>query len=199
MVDLDIDGALRDPLSRRRFLGVAGVGLAGSSAALLAGCGDDTKNPLVKTAPDESDTADVDLLNSVLDLELRSIAAYKAGAARLRGPRLQMVQGFLEQEQEHADTLAKAITDLKGVPNTVQARYDFPQLGSSERDVLRFATTFENNIIAAYIDLLVKISAGPIRSTISGILTCEAEHVSVLAGALHERRAPSAFVLGRAA
>lgn len=199
MVDLDIGGAARDPLSRRRFLGVAGVGLAGSSAALLAGCGDDTKNPLVKTAPDESDAADVDLLNSVLDLELRSIAAYKAGAAHLRGPRLQFVQGFLEQEQEHADTLAKAIKDLEGVPNEARARYEFAGLGSSEREVLRFASGFENEIIAAYIDLLPKLSPGAIRSTISGILTCEAEHVSVLAGALHERRAPGAFVLGRAA
>jgi bacterioferritin (cytochrome b1) len=190
VVDLDIDA-----LSRRRLFGMAGVAV--SSAALLAGCGDDTKNPQVKTAPDESDTADVELLNSVLDLEFASIAAYKTGAGQLRGSGLLIAKGFLEQEQEHADTLTRAIRDLDGVPNTAKRRYEFPQLRSSP-DVLRYAVGFENNIIAAYIDLLPKISQGPIRSTISAILTCEAEHVAVLAGALHEPQIPDAFVFGQA-
>jgi rubrerythrin len=176
---------------------MAGIGLAGSSAALLAGCGDDTKNPTVKTAPDESDTADVELLNSVLDLEFASIEAYKAGAAQLRGRDLQTVKGFLEQEQEHADTLSTAIHDLDGVPNRAKRRYDFPRLGSA-RAVLLFAVGFENDLIAAYIDLLPKISPGAVRSTISAITTCEAEHVSVLSGALGVPQVPSAFVVGRA-
>jgi rubrerythrin len=186
-------GLLRDPLSRRRLLAMAG---AGASAAALAGCGDDTKNANVKTAPDESDTADAELLNSMLDLELMTIAAYRASAAQLGGRELQTVKRFLEQEQEHADTLARAIRDLNGVPNPAKSSYDLRPL-TSRRDTLRFAVEFENNAIAAYIDVLPKLSPGKIRSTISAILTCEAEHVCVLHGALGEPQVPDAFVVGR--
>lgn len=190
----DTHGLLRDPLSRRRLLALAG---AGASAAALAGCTDDTKNPNVKTAPDESDTADVELLNSMLDLEHMTVAAYKAAAGELSGSVLQVAKGFLEQEQEHADTLNRAIRDLDGVPNRAKSSYDFRSL-RSQRDTLRFAVDFENNAIAAYVDVLPKLSAGGIRSTISGILTCEAEHVCVLRGELGGVQVPSAFVVGRA-
>jgi bacterioferritin (cytochrome b1) len=189
------DGFLRDPLSRRSLLGVAG---AGTSAVLLAGCGDDTKNPNVKTGPDESDNADVELLNTMLDLELMAVAAYKTGAARLRGSALQSAKGFLEQEQEHADALAQAIRDLSGVPNEPKTSYAFQAL-RTQADALQFAVQFENNLIAAYIDVLPKLSPGKLRSTVSGILTCEAEHVAVLRGALGEPQVPDAFVVGRAA
>jgi rubrerythrin len=181
------------PLSRRGLLAVAST-----SAVLLAGCGDDTKNANVKTAPDESDTADVELLNSMLDLELETIAAYKAAAGRLRRGELQIVKGFLEQEQAHADALAAAIKDLDGVPNEAKSSYDFRALGA-ERDVLRFAVERENNEIAAYADVLPKLSPGDIRSTISAILTTEAEHLAVWLGKLGEPQAPSAFVEGRPA
>ena len=193
----DLDGFLRDPLSRRRLFRTAGVSLAGGSAAFLAACGDDTKNPNVQTGPDESDDADVELLNSVLDLELRAVAAYKAGAGQLRGSALQTVKGFLEQEQEHVDGLGAAIQDLGGTPNVAKADYEFPRL-RSERDVLRSAIDLENTAIAAYIDALPKISRGDLRATVAGILTCEAEHVAVLLGALGEPQVPEAFVNGRA-
>ncbi|HEX8123873.1 MAG TPA: hypothetical protein VF549_21670, partial [Solirubrobacteraceae bacterium] len=80
---MDIDSFLRDPLSRRRFFHMSGVGVAGGSAVFLSACSDDTKNPVL--GPDESDEADVEILNSALDLELMVVAAYKAGAAQLKG------------------------------------------------------------------------------------------------------------------
>jgi rubrerythrin len=180
-------------LSRRRLLATAGA-----SAVLLGGCGDDTKNTNVQTAPDESDTADVELLNSMLDLELRAVAAYKTAAGGLRGGALQIAKGFLEQEQAHADALAQAIRDLKGLPNEPASSYDFPAL-RSQRDVMRFAVGLEDNAIAAYIDVLPKLSPGEVRSKISAILTTEAEHLAVWRGELGEPQAPAAFVVGRAA
>lgn len=192
----DLDGFPRGPLSRRRLFGIAGASLAGGSAALLAGCGDDTKNPNVQTGPDESDDADVEILNSALDLELMSVEAYKAGAGRLRGDLLQIAKGFLEQEQEHVDGLSAAIRDAGGTPNEPKSSYDFPRLGA-QRDVLRFAIGLENTAIALYIDLLPKLSQGDLRATAAGILTCEAEHIAVLLGALGEPQAPEAFVTGR--
>jgi rubrerythrin len=194
----DLDGRLREPLSRRRLLGMAGAGVVGASASLLAACGDDTKDRSFQKAPDESDAADVELLNSALDLELMVVAAYKAGAARLRGANLQVAKGFLEQEQEHADSLASAIRDAGGMPNGPKSSYRFPRL-RSQRDVLRFAVDLENTVIAAYIDALPKFSKADLRSTAAAIVTCEAEHISVLLGALGEPQVPAAFVTGRAA
>lgn len=194
----DIDGLLRDPLSRRRLFGMAGASVAGSSAVFLAGCGDDTKNPDVQTGPDESDAADVEILNSVLDLELMAVEAYKTGAGRLKGGVLQIAKGLLEQEQEHADALAAAIRDLGGTPNEPKSTYEFPRM-RSQRDVLRFAVELENTAIAAYIDALPKFSQGELRATAAGIVACEAEHIAVLLGQLGEPQTPEAFVNGRAA
>ncbi|MDX6677649.1 MAG: hypothetical protein QOE31_1701 [Solirubrobacteraceae bacterium] len=193
---MDIDSFLRDPLSRRSFFHMSGVSVAGGSAVFLSACGDDTKTPVV--APDESDDADVEILNSALDLELMAIAAYKAGAAKLTGDVLAVGKLFLEQEQEHADGLAAAIKDAGGTPNRAKRSYDFPEL-SSQTDVLRFAVEIENTAIAAYIDALPKLGKGDLRATAASIISNEAEHVAVLLGALGEQQVPAAFVVGRVA
>ncbi|MGI8730583.1 MAG: DUF4439 domain-containing protein [Solirubrobacteraceae bacterium] len=192
---MDVDSFLRDPLSRRRFFGMSGVGLAGGSAMFIAACGgDDTDLPAL--GPDESDMADVEILNAALDLELMAVAAYKAGAAKLRGDALQVGKLFLEQEQEHADGLAAAIRDADGKPNRAKSSYDFPEL-SSQNDVLRFAIELENTAIAAYIDALPKLGEGDLRATAASIVANEAEHVAVLLGALGEQQVPDAFVVGK--
>ena len=193
---MDVDGFLRDPLSRRRFLARSGVSAAGASAVLLSGCGDDTKSA-TKTGPDESDEADVEILNSVLDLELMVVAAYKAGAGKLKGDVLQTVKGFLEQEQEHADGLSAAIKDAGGTPNRAKSSYDFPAW-RSQHEVLRYAVDLENTAIAAYIDALPKLGKGDLRATASAIIANEAEHVAILRGALGLEQVPSAFVVGKA-
>ncbi len=193
---MDLERFLRDPQSRRRFFRASGVSLAGGSVMFLAACTDDTKNP-VKIGPDESDEADVEILNAALDLELQTIAAYKAGAIHLKGDALQIGKLFLEHEQEHADGLAQAIKSLDGRPNRAKAGYDFPTL-RSQADVLRFAVDLENTAIAAYIDALPKFSDSDLRATAASIITAEAEHLSVLLDALGRDPMPSAFVTGRA-
>lgn len=193
---MDVDGFLRDPLSRRRFFHMSGVSVAGGSAMFLAACGDDTKSANVATTRDESDGADVEVLNSALDLELMAVAAYKAGAAHLKGELLQVGKLLLSQEQEHADGLSSAIRDAGGTPNQAKRSYDFPAM-HSQRDVLRFAIEIENNAIAAYIDALPKLGKGDLRATASSIVANEAEHIAVLRGALGEQQVPSAFVFGK--
>jgi rubrerythrin len=193
---MDVDGYLRDPLSRRRFFARSGVGVAGATAVLLGGCADDSKT-LTDPGPDESDEADVEILNSALDLELEAIAAYKAGAALLKGRALRAVKGFLEQEQAHADGLAAAIRDAGGTPNRPKRSYDFPRL-RTRHDVLTYAVDLENIAIAAYMDALPKLGEGDLRATAASIMSNEAEHVSVLLGLLGSQQVPSAFVVGKA-
>ena len=196
---MDVDSFLRDPLSRRRFFRMSGVSVAGASAVFLAACGDDDDE---SSGGGQSGTggneADVEILNSALDLELMAVAAYKAGAERLRGEVLDAGQTFLEQEQEHADGLASAIRDLGGTANRAKSAYDFPEL-SSQEDVLRFAVDLENTAVAAYIDAIPKLSSAELRGTAAAIVTNEAEHIAVLLGALGEPQVPNAFVTGGAA
>ncbi len=194
---MDVDSFLRDPLSRRRFFRMSGVSVAGGSAMFLTACSDDTKSS-DPAGPDESDEADVEILNSALDLELMAVAAYKAGAAKLKGDVLQVGKLFLEQEQEHADGLGAAIKKAGGKPNRAKASYDFPELRSQD-DVLKFAIDLENTAIAAYIDALPKLGKGDLRATAAAIISNEAEHVSVLLGALGEEQVPGAFVYGKVA
>ncbi|MEA2190112.1 MAG: hypothetical protein QOI73_233 [Solirubrobacteraceae bacterium] len=195
---MDLDSFLRDPTSRRRFFQMSGVSVAAGSAVFLAACGDDASTSTSTTSKDESDQADVEILNSALDLELMAVAAYKAGAAHLKGAVLKVGKLFLEQEQEHADGLASAIKDAGGKPNRAKASYDFPVL-RSQTDVLRFAVDLENTAIAAYIDAMPKLGQGDLRATAAAIVSCEAEHVAVLLGALGEEQVPFAFVVGKAA
>ena len=194
---MDLDSFLRDPSSRRRFFEMSGVSVAAGSAMFLAACGGDEPSA-TSSGPDESDQADVEILNSALDLELMAVAAYKAGAAQLKGSALNVGKLFLEQEQEHADGLSSAIKDAGGKPNRAKASYDFPVL-RSQTDVLRFAVDLEYTAIAAYIDALPKLSPGDLRATAAAIVSNEAEHVAVLLGALGEEQVPFAFVVGKAA
>ncbi len=194
---MDVDSFLRDPLSRRRFFARSGVVVAGSSATFLSACGDDTKSS-IPAGPDESDEADVEILNSALDLELMAVAAYTAGAALLKGEVLEVGKLFLEHEREHADGLTSAIKGAGGQPNKALASYDFPEL-KSQSDVLKFAVDLENTAIAAYIDALPKLGTGDLRATAAAIISNEAEHVAVLLGALGMEQVPDAFVVGQAA
>ncbi len=191
---MDPEPFLRAAHSRRRFFRTSGVSAAGASAVLLGACSDDTKNPI--QGPDESDLADVEILNAALDLEHRAVAAYKIGAGKLRGTRLAIVKLFLEQEQEHADGLGAAIKDLGGTANRAKNAYEFPVL-RTESDVLRFAVDLENTAIAAYIDALPKLSESDLRGTVASIVTNEAEHMSILLDALGRDPVPTPFVTGR--
>jgi rubrerythrin len=193
-------------VDRRRFLNLAGL----SGAALfLAACGDEKENegqgPIAGEKPQDAaperpgtDVADVNVLNSALDLEHLAVAAYGASFDVLRGANLRAARTFRDQERQHAVRLAAAIKEIGGKPNAARDRYDFPRL-RDEQQVLRFASQLENTAIAAYIDALPRLNDPNIRATGAAILGNEAEHLAVLNQALGDRAAPAAFVTGEEA
>ena len=186
-----VPGPSGRPLSRRRFLQTSGVATAGASSALLAACGGSGKKQ------DESATAaDIAILNSALDLENTAIAAYTAGAPLLKGELVKLGRELLGQEKEHADALSTTVTQLGGHPTRPKANYQFPRT-RTQRDVLRLANTIEHEAIVAYREALPRLSTADLRATVASILTNEAEHVSVLLGALGRPQVPTAFVTGR--
>jgi len=198
---MDIDAFMRDPLSRRRFFRLSGVSVVGSSAVFLTACGGqgsggaNDQNSDQNSDVSEPGSGDVALLNAALDLENTAVAAYTAGAPLLKGDALAYGKQFLEHEQEHVAGLTQAIKDLGGRPNRKKESYEFPEL-RTQSDVLKFAVDLENTAVAAYIDVMPKLNGPDLRATAAAIVTNEAEHISVLLGALGLPQVPSAFVTG---
>lgn len=192
---MDVSRIMRDPVSRRRFFQASGVTFVGGSAAFIAACGDDDDDETTDATSTGGANGDVAILNSALALELTAVEAYGKGAPLLKGAVLDAGGAFLAQEQEHAAGLRTAIEDLGGKATAKKMTLDYSGL-RNQADVLEFATNLENVAIAAYVDAIPKLSSGELRATAAQIVTNEAEHVSVLLGALGQDQVPEAFVTG---
>jgi bacterioferritin (cytochrome b1) len=185
---MELDRFLSDPVSRRRFFAMSGVSVAGGSVAFLSACGDSDDQ--------ESEVAgDIAILNDALNLEFTAAAAYEASAPFLKGDLKPVGRTLLDQEQQHAAALTSAIKDIGGTPEVPKSTYDFPSL-RNQKEALTFSSELENKIVAAYIDAAPKLSAGDLRRSVYTIVANEAEHISVLLGALKEPQVPDAFVTG---
>ncbi len=178
------------------MLRLTGVGAVAGSLAALEACGG-SPGPRGYGANENAASADADVLNSSLDLEHMAVAAYTVVIPRLSSSRRSLGHRFLTQERAHATALSRLIGELGGTPNQPRASYDFLAL-HDESGALRFANDIENTAVAAYIDALPKLSNPILKATVASIITNEAEHLSVLASALHQTPAPTPFVVGRA-
>jgi bacterioferritin (cytochrome b1) len=196
---------LRDRRSRRGFIGLAGATGLGAPALILAACGGGSKDPneadaeAGKKGDPENDVA---VLNALLDLEFTAVAAYQAIRERLLELKLSDTDAFkvarrlYGHEVEHANAISQAVQDLGGKPNKPksEAEYDkgFPAL-RTRKDTLELGLDLERTAIAAYIDALPRLSSGQLRATAGAIVTSEAEHVSVVLGALGRAQLPDAL------
>jgi rubrerythrin len=186
---------IRDPLTRRRFFGSAGVTFAGGSAVFLSACGSnqdlkDEQEQLADT-PEE----DVAILNDALSLELTAVEAYSQALPLFQGAVAAVASEFLAQEREHVAAIQRAVTDLGGRPTKVAQEFDLSDVRTQD-EALQFANNLENVAIAAYIDSIPKLSSGDLRTTAAQIVANEAEHVTVLQAALGNPPVASAFVSG---
>ena len=185
---------IRDPLTRRGLLLGAGAAVAGGSGALLAACGDGDETT-IKSGGVEGSADDAEVLRRALAVELTLVDAYAQGRLLLRGPMRVAGDAFLAQEQEHADTVTKAITQLGGNAAVKRLPVDYSNL-RGRFDVLDLWRRLEDLAIATYAVTIPKLSSGPLRATIGTISTCDAEHAAVILGELGRPQAPDAFVKG---
>lgn len=193
-----VSAVLSGPISRRGLLGATGAGFAGANFALL-GCDSDA-DP--STAAKGSPERDIELLNGLLEIELEAVVAYSAGIELLEGDTLrEFAELFSEQESEHAEALGARIEDLGGTPVGSESeergakRLRIDELKSQE-EMLRFAIDLENEAIGAYIGAVPELSTTDLRRTAYEIVANEAQHITVLLGALGETQVPDAFVTG---
>ncbi len=189
-------GGERVATSRRGFLCLTAT--VGGSAALASACGRDDSDTGAGTA-DISGGGDVQRLNAALDTEFTAVAAYTQATTVLEAPVLALAQTFLGHEKAHAAKLTGLVRDLGGTPHRPKTAEEysrgFPSMQSRE-DVLRFATRVEEDALRLYLENGPRLTDPVIRQTASAIATVQAEHLTVLLGALGEPPAPDAFVSG---
>jgi len=213
----DVDAARR---SRRQVLARGGSAVVGA-AALLAGCSDKTPPPsnipLTKNTP--GSRQDVEILNRLLAIEYRAVAAYTALIPALPQPvnvpkpapgpppppnpnqplllriplAVAAARDFLGHEVAHSGELQGIITQAGGTPVKPQASYELThQLGKFE--IIRFLHGIEQEQLAAYLHAVSSLPAGRVRGAVAAILANEAQHISILRQVLRMSPAPSALV-----
>ena len=177
--------------ARRTFLRDSGLVLTGTAVALLAG------SPALAAKSGAGAESDVRILNTALGAELEAIAAYQVGAdSGLLQPGVkELALTFQGHHREHADVLAKTISQLGGKAVTAKAKYEFPVATlKTQADVLRFAAGLEKGAVSAYLGAVPVFGNRDLSKAAASILGDEAMHWAILRQALGETPVPAAFV-----
>jgi Ferritin-like domain len=176
--------------SRRQLL----VG-AGAAAVLLAGCGDSQSLRYRLQHDPSAAQTDVELLNNLLDLEHRAIAAYTAAVPLLPPAPARMAKRFLGEEVDHSEDLSGLVHTAGGKPRAPRQQYD---LGNprTKTQLLALLYDVEAAQLTGYLGAIPRLSPGPIRAEASAILANDAQHISLLRPMLGRPALVAPFVTG---
>jgi rubrerythrin len=184
----------RRALLRRGFT-LGGAAIAASSIPLLWS----VRNAFAEAKGDGA------VLASAITLERTAVVAYGAMIdGGLLSPRLLAVaERFRGHEQQHANTLITALTDLGGVPpdppkGVADVDTVVKGLGdvTSQADVVNFAIELETAVVAAYYDAHAKLLEARLLQTGASIMASEGQHLVVLRKAARTDPVPNAFETG---
>jgi hypothetical protein len=191
------DPAEADDCSRRWLLKVAGATAGGAATMMLAACGGShrVRAPTTTTATPPVHSRDVNLLNSLLDLEHIAVAAYTAGIPLLSPAGGMAGQRFLTQELSHVGEVSGLVRLAGGVADKGRPSYDLGHPRNGE-DVLRLLHQIERAQIQAYLQAIPKVSTPSTRAALAAVLANDAQHLSVLRAQLGRQPVPSALVTG---
>jgi hypothetical protein len=176
--------AVKDPVSRRKFMALTGGSAA--AAAFLAACGSDSGTTTTTSSqpPGGGETAqfgkgDIGILNYALTLEYLETAIYadviKSGL--FKGAELETIKKFGEEEAEHVSALTAAVKGLGGKP-APEPKTEFPL--KSAKSVLELAGTVENLGAAAYLGQAGNIQSPEVLASALAIHSVEGRHASAL-------------------
>jgi rubrerythrin len=129
--------------------------------------------------------ADADLLEDLLAVEARLIAAYEA-ALRRDAIDPELGEQLLAHEREHAAALDKAL----GAERNPRASVPTPALTAAlrSRDAFAaYALGLEAEAVSAYAGAAAGIREARLRQPLGSIMACEAAHEVALRDALGER------------
>jgi hypothetical protein len=139
---------------------------------------------------------DRSIVTAAIDLEQRAAAAYDSAATGGKLPLelARLARHLRDQEEEHADGLARALRGLGGRP---PARPDPPPSPPAGRAFGAYALALEERLIGAYYNAMPRLRGG-LRQPLGSIMACEAQHLVVLREALGREALPAAFETGTA-
>ncbi|MBA3748299.1 MAG: ferritin-like domain-containing protein [Solirubrobacterales bacterium] len=180
----------------RRGLGLGGAVIAASSIPLFAS----VRNAFAATG------GDAEILSSAIHLEQVAVLAYGAAidSGRLTPSFAKVLTRFRDHEQEHADALTTALTDLGGTPpkNATAADVETVVKGlagaRSQRDIVNLAIVLEMATVAAYHDAHRKLVDAKLLQAGASIMATQAQHLVVLRQAVRSNPVPHAFEVGKA-
>jgi hypothetical protein len=180
-----------DPVSRRRFLTLAGG--SGAAAAFLVACGDDEESTSPTSDAMDSQTndpggnnplaqfgeGDIGIVNYALTLEYLEAAFYadviKSGL--FSGKDLALIKEIGQNENEHVTALTAAVKQAGAQP-APKPKTKFPL--ESADSVLELAATVENLGAAAYLGQAGAIKDKAILASALAIHTVEGRHAAAL-------------------
>jgi rubrerythrin len=176
--------AVKDPVSRRKFMALTGGSAA--AAAFLAACGSDSSTTTMTSTGGggSSETAqfgkgDIGILNYALTLEYLETAFYadvvKSGL--FKGADLATIKKFGEEEAEHVSALTAAVKQLGGKP-APEPKTEFPL--ESAKSVLELAGMVENLGAAAYLGQAGNITSPEVLASALAIHSVEGRHAAAL-------------------
>lgn len=178
--------AVKDPVSRRKFMALTGGSAA--AAAFLAACGSDSSTSTTTTSTamsggtsetEQFGKGDIGILNYALTLEYLETAFYadviKSGL--FVGAELATIKKFGMEEGEHVSALTAAVKSLGGKP-APEPKTEFPL--KSAKSVLELAGTVENLGAAAYLGQAANIQSPEVLASALAIHSVEGRHASAL-------------------
>jgi hypothetical protein len=176
--------AVKDPVSRRKFMALTGGSAA--AAAFLAACGSDSSTTTTTSAQsggasetEQFGKGDIGILNYALTLEYLETAFYadviKSGL--FVGAELETIRKFGSEEAQHVAALTAAVKQLGGKP-APEPKTEFPL--KSAKSVLELAGTVENLGAAAYLGQAANIKSPEVLASALAIHSVEGRHASAL-------------------
>jgi Ferritin-like domain len=165
-----------------------------ATAIALAGCGEG--GDIATAVPDKE--GDAKMLNELLGRQLAAVAAYDRSMPALSGPELALARQFRSQEQEHVDTVVKALRGIGAKYEPPEEEIDVTDL-TDEADYLDFFYVMESATIDFELEVIGELTASFVRPQLAAIVANQAQHLVLLRqalGAEGPQLVPDAFEAG---